>query len=288
MRMAGVSDEAAGWNSLLVATGCDKGFEAAGLPMTSEHVTRHLVADPENASSILSCIEAARQNGRAVRTALTVDMWVAINETWREARRLLPAALEPDALPGFLDWVRGRSLLFNGAYADTMLRTDSWRFVLLGTMLERADNTARLLDVKHALLDPKSQRQTQSQGTNDAVDYVQWQAVLRSVSALRAYNWVYHARLQPKLIADLLILRPEFPRSILACYRLVAETLDAIAEANQGARGECHAIAAELLAELNGATIETISERGLHNFLTHVIDRGIELGIAIDRFYMHG
>ncbi len=284
LRMAGIGQDAHEWMSLLIATGCDTGFLASGLPAIGENVIRHLVADPDNPSSILSCIEAARRNGRAVRTALTVDMWEAVNETWRETRRALPDALAPDALPGFLDYVRARSMLFNGAYADTMLRTDPWRFVLLGTMLERADNTARLLDVKHQLLDPQSRSQDQG----GAMDYVQWQAVLRSFSALRAYHWVYHARLQPALIADLLVLRPEMPRSILASYRLVAETLDAIADANEGARGECHAIAAELYAELRGARIETILAGGLHRFLTHVIDRGIELGIAVDRFYMHG
>lgn len=292
LRMAGIGQDTDEWMSLLIATGCDTGFLATGLPASGENVIRHLVADPENPSSILSCIEAARHNGRSVRTALTVDMWEAINETWRETRRALPDALAPDALPGFLDYVRARSMLFNGAYADTMLRTDSWRFVRLGTMLERADNTARLLDVKHELLDPQGQSQSQSSGQEQsqggALDYVQWQAVLRSVSALRAYHWVYHARLQPALIADLLVLRPEMPRSIRACYRLVAETLEAIAEANEGARGECHAIAAELHAELEGARIETMLPGGLHRFLTHVIDRGIELGVAIDRFYMHG
>lgn len=288
LRMVGIGQDSDEWMSLLIATGCDTGFLASGLPATGENVIRHLVADPDNPSSILSCIEAARRNGRAVRTALTVDMWEAVNETWRETRRALPDALASDALPGFLDYVRARSMLFNGAYADTMLRTDAWRFVRLGTMLERADNTARLLDVKHQLLDPRGQTQSQSQDQGGAMDYVQWQAVLRSFSALRAYHWVYHARLQPALIADLLVLRPEMPRSILACYRLVAETLDAIAEANEDARGECHAIAAELYAGLRDTTIETILAGGLHRYLTHVIDRSIELGGAIDRFYMHG
>jgi len=282
LRMAGVSHGAAEWRSLLIATGCDTGFDAADLTETAEAVIRYLTAAEDNHSSILSCIEAARRNARAVRTALTVDMWEAINETWSEARRMLPAALEPDALPGFLDWVKSRTVLFNGAYADTMLRTDSWRFVHLGTMLERADNTARLLDVKHNLLVPPEQ------GDGGAADYVQWQAVLRSVSALRAYHWVYHARLQPGLVADLLILRPEFPRSMFACYRRVSRTLDGIAANNGGAKGDCHRLAAEMEADLRDATIEGILGDGLHGFLTRFIDRGIELGGAIDRFYMHG
>lgn len=289
LRMAGVTHDESEWTALLVATGCDTGFFATARPTTPDAVIPYMVADPDNHSSILSCIEAARRNARMVRTALTVDMWEAVNETWQETRRALPAALAPGALPGFLDYTRSRSLLFNGAYEDTMLRTDSWRFVLLGTMLERADNTARLLDVKHHVLAPQalSQSQSQDQSQGDAMDYVQWQGVLRSVSALRAYHWVYHARLQPALIADLLILRPEMPRSMRACYELVSETLEALA-ADYGTRGECHDIAAELLAELKGTTIAKVIEGGLHAFLTRFIDRGIELGVAIDRFYMHG
>lgn len=285
LRMAGVT-HAAGrpaeeWRSLLVATGCDAGFDATGQAATSEAVVRHLAADADNPSSILSCIEAARGNARTVRTALTVDMWEAINETWAEARRLLPGALAPDALPGFLDWVKSRTLLFNGAYADTMLRDDAWRFVHLGTMLERADNTARLLDVKLHLLVPPEE------GQGGAVDYGQWQAILRSVSALRAYQWVYHARLQPALIAELLILRPELPRSLLACYRHVEETLESIAAANGGKRGECHRIAGEMHARLRYGRIDTIMAGGLERFLTEFIDRSLDLGREVQAFYMH-
>lgn len=285
LRMAGVT-HAAGrsadeWRSLLVATGCDAGFDAVGMTPDAENVIAYLTAHRDNSSSILACIESARHNARTVRTALTVDMWEAINETWSEARRLLPAALAPDALPGFLDWVKSRTLLFNGAYADTMLRDDAWRFVHLGTMLERADNTARLLDVKQHLLIPPDE------GQGGAVDYGQWQAVLRSVSALRAYQWVFHARLQPRLIAELLILRPELPRSLLACYRRVEETLEAIAAANGGVRGECHRIAGEMHARLRYGRIDEIMATGLEKFLTDFVDRSLDLGREIEAFYTH-
>jgi uncharacterized alpha-E superfamily protein len=176
----------------------------------------------------MSCIEAARSNGRAVRTALTVDMWEAVNETWSEARHTSEATFTPDNLPVFLDWMKSRTVLFNGAYADTMLRDEAWRFVRLGTMLERADNTARVLDVHHlALADAEE---------GGAVAYVQWQAILRSVSALRAYHWVYHARLEPRRIAELLMLRPELPRSMIACYARIEETPDGLAAAHGGKR----------------------------------------------------
>ena len=280
LRMAsltrGVDQRDGAWQALLIASGCEPGFLATGAAPTPDAVVRYLAADPANPSSILSCIESARRNARAVRTALTVDMWEAVNETWSEARHTTAATFAPDNLPAFLDWVKSRTILFNGAYADTMLRDEAWRFVRLGTMIERADNTARVLDVHHHAI---------AEG-NGGVAYVQWQAILRSVSALRAYQWVYHARLEPRRIAELLILRPELPRSIVACYARIEETLEGIAASHGGRRGECHRLAGEMHARLRFGRIEDIMAGGLHAFLTATIDRNIELGQRIQDFYL--
>ena len=174
----------------------------------------YLVRDPDNPSSIFSCLETARRNARAVRTALTVDMWDALNETWLKARDARRFRLRPPSdLLELLDWVKERSLLFIGAYANTMLRNDAYYFTRLGTFIERADNTARILDVKYHVLLP------QHEGVGGALDYYQWQAILRSVSALRSYHWVYQERLKPWLVAEFLILRPEMPRSLLELLR---------------------------------------------------------------------
>ena len=282
LRMASLTREVAqrdnAWRALLIASGCEPGFRATGLEATQENVVRYLAADASNPSSIISCIEAARRNGRAVRTALTVDMWEAVNETWSEARRTTDATFAPDNLPAFLDWVKSRTVLFNGAYADTMLRDEAWRFVRLGTMIERVDYTARVLDVHHHAISDAEQ--------DGAVAYVQWQAILRSVSALRAYHWVYHARLEPRRIAELLILRPELPRSMIACYARLEETLDGIAAAHGGRRGECHRLAGEMHARLRFGRIEDIMSGGLHAFLTATIDRNLELGRQVQDFYL--
>ena len=181
LRMAGLAGSLGAthdeWRNLLVAAGAEPGFRAAGKTVTPEAVIGWLALDPENHSSIASCIEAARRNGRAVRIALTVDMWEALNDTWRELRARSASAAEEDVLPGFLDWVRARTLLFNGAAADTMLRNEGWLFVHLGVMLERADNTARLLDAKHqALSGPASE---------GAVAYADWQAMRERGISLR-------------------------------------------------------------------------------------------------------
>jgi uncharacterized alpha-E superfamily protein len=283
LRMASLTGAVAqrdnAWRALLIASGCEPGFRAKGWALTQENVVRYLAADADNPSSILSCIEAARRNARSVRTALTVDMWEAVNETWSEARGTPEAAFAPDNLPRFLDWMKSRTVLFNGAYADTMLRGEAWRFVRLGTMLERADNTARVLDTHHHALDDVEE--------GSALAYVQWQAILRSVSALRAYHWVYHARLEPRRIAELLMLRPELPRSMVACYSRIEEALEGLAASHGGARGECHRLAGEVHARLRFARIEDIMAEGLHAFLTRKIDRNIDLGREIEAFYLH-
>ena len=266
------------WRALLIAAGGDHGFHRRYEAPTPDAVVQWLVHDAENPSSILSCFEAARRNARAVRTALTVDMWEALNDSWNYLRALAPEATEGENLADFLGWVRERVALFHGAALDTMLRDEAWRFVRLGTMLERADNTARLLDVKSHLLAPEG-----GQGT---VDFVQWQAVLRSVSALRAYQWIYRDRLDPQRIAELMILRPELPRSLMACLGQVAEILETIAAGQGGRRGECHRLAGEMQAQLRYGRIAPILERGLHEFLTRTIERTALLGSEIEAFYI--
>ncbi|MGG5817918.1 alpha-E domain-containing protein [Falsiroseomonas sp. HW251] len=283
LRMAGVSgtlgsmhDE---WRNLLVSAGAEHGFRAAGKAVSPDAVVAWLALDPDNHSSIANCIEVARRNGRAVRTALTVDMWEALNDTWREMRVRAASASGEDMLPGFLDWVRARTLLFNGAAADTMMRNEGWLWVHLGVMLERADNTARLLDAKHhALAGP---------GSEGAVAYAEWQALLRSVSALRAFQWMYHQRLEPRLVAEMLILREELPRSLVACHARVQSALERIAESTGGRRGEPQKIAAEISDGLT-VGIEMVMAQGLHDWLTARIDRNIELGNAIQRMYLSG
>lgn len=172
------------WTSTLVAAGCEEAYRARHDEVTAEAVIEFLARDPENPSSILCCLETARRNARAVRTALTADMWETLNETWLELRSLDFSGQGADRMLGFFDWVKARSLLFQGAYASTMLRNDAFYFTELGTWLERADNTARILDVKYHVLLPGDE------DVGGALDYGHWESILRAVSALRAYHWV--------------------------------------------------------------------------------------------------
>jgi uncharacterized alpha-E superfamily protein len=268
------------WHSTLMAAGCEPAFFAKHGEATAPLVVDYLVRDADNPSSIFSCLETARRNARAVRTALTVDMWDALNETWYQARSGARFAAPAGNLPELLEWVKERSLLFNGAYSNTMLRNDAYYFTRLGTFVERGDNTARILDVKYHVLMPRHE------GVGGALDYYHWQSILRSVSALRSYHWVYHDRLKPWLVAEFLILRPEMPRSLLSCYDQIIRTLEMLAEAYGGKRGECHRIAGELHARLRFGRIQDIFQSGLHEFLTDFIDRSVTLGDAISALYL--
>jgi len=283
MRMSslphGPTDGPDEWHSAIVAAGCEQSFYSAHGRASAEAVIDHLARDPENPSSILSCLETARQNGRAVRTALTVDMWEAVNSTWLEMRKLTKDDFAPARVGRVLDRVKERSLLFGGAANATMLRSDAYWFTRLGTFVERADNTARILDVKYHVLLPKPD------AVGGLVDYYQWTAILRSVSALRSYHWVYRDRLKPWLIAELLILRPEMPRSLRSCLDEIARHLDILGQA-YGTRGECHRLAGEVDARLRYGKIDAIFQSGLHEFLTEFIDTNTVLGEEIGRHYL--
>ena len=283
LRMANLSPEAeadtAEWHSTVVAAGCQSSFYARYETPTAQTVLEHLACDESNSSSIVSCLETARSNSRAVRTALSADMWEAVNSTWLDLRSMCPQPMTTEKARRFLDWVKERSILFGGAYANTMLRNDAYWFVRLGTFLERADNTARILDVKYHVLLPDHE------SVGGARDYYQWAAILRSVSALRAYHWVYRNRLQPWLIADLLLLRPEMPRSLRSCFDEITLRLDSLAGAYAD-RGECHRLAGQMHSTLRYGRIEQIFQDGLHEFLQEFLAENASLGEEIATKYM--
>jgi uncharacterized alpha-E superfamily protein len=275
---AEVPDRASEWHSTIVASGCEKSFYATHEEPSAAAVIDHLARDQDNPSSILSCLQTARRSSRAVRTALTADMWDAVNSTWLEARRLRDDDFAPENIRRLLDWVKERSQLFGGAVANTMLRNDAYWFTRLGTFVERGDNTARILDVKYHVLLPTPE------SVGGGVDYQQWAAILRSVSALRAYHSIYRDRVKPWRVAELLILRPEMPRSLCKCLQEIAGHLDLLSP--NGDRGECHRMAGQMYARLKFGTIEGIFQGGLHEFLTEFIDTNVQLGDKIAGHYL--
>src|ERR1700757_3571203 len=218
----GASNE---WESAVATAGCAGAFFAAYTEANEDTVTEFLAFSTSNPSSIRNCFEVARLNARAVRTALTIEMWDTINSAWLELRKWGNGPSSREEFARFLRWVLGSSLQFDGSAYRTMLRNDAYWFSRLGVYIERADNTARILDVKYHLLLPEQER------VGGPLDYFQWTSILRSVSALTAYHWVYRDSLKPWLVADLLILKEEMPRSLASCYAEIVRNLDDISAA---------------------------------------------------------
>jgi uncharacterized alpha-E superfamily protein len=268
------------WRSALIAAGCEESYFALHDTAQEAAVVHYLTRDASNPSSIMSCLMQARNNARAVRSALSIDVWEAINGAYLDARQFTEATYASDNFPVFVDWVKRQALLFNGAYTNTMLRTDSFYFLRLGTFLERADNTARILDVKYHILLPSFEK------VGGSIDYYQWAAILRSVSARRSYHVLYKGRVVPWQVAEMLILRPEMPRSLRACYEQVMQNLDILASRYGGRSGAPHRITGETLARLRYSSIEDIFQTGLHEFLTETIERTLVIGADIDSFYL--
>jgi len=277
------SDAAAamGWQGLLSISELLPVYSARHGDITPRAVMEFMVKDADNPSSILSCLRAARENARAVRGTLTTEVWETHNQTWLEVnRRIAQGELERD--PGmFFEWVKFRSHLSRGVTVGTMLMDEALHFMRLGTFLERADNTARLVDVKFNAVQSDffgtATRQDQD------YDFYHWSAILRSVSAFEIYRKVYRNVIQPERVAELLILRPDMPRSLHASLNEVVANLGMVANDQSG---ETLRRAGRLQAELRYGHIEEILATGLHAFLTQFLDRVNELGVRISRDFL--
>ncbi|MGH6735025.1 MAG: alpha-E domain-containing protein [Methyloceanibacter sp.] len=261
---------------LSIAPGDGRFDELYGM-LSHENIIRYVALDPENAGSICSLIKNARENARAQRSAISSEAWERLNSTWLQVQNLDYEGLMRWGYRDFFDWVKERSHLFRGVVFGTMLHDDGFRFIRLGTFIERADNTARILDVKYHVLLPDTEQ------VGGVVDYYQWGALLRSVGAFRAYRRVYHDTVYPWRIAELLILREDMPRSLHHCYEVVIHTLDELAGKKQL---ECRRIAGQTYAQLRYGRIDSVFKEGLHEFLTDFIARNNALGVQLQEDFL--
>jgi uncharacterized alpha-E superfamily protein len=267
------------WESAVATAGCAGAFYALYDEANEENVTEFLAFSTSNPSSIRSCFQVARTNARAVRTALTMEMWDSINGTWLELKRYGNGPTSREEFSRFLRWVQESSLRFDGSAYRTMLRNDAYWFTRLGIYLERADNTARILDVKYHLLLPEQEQ------VGGPLDYFQWAAILRSVSALTSYHWVYRESLKPWLIADLLILKDEMPRSLASCYENIVRYLDEIAR-TYGRQGPAQRLARGIRTRLQNSRMDGIFQGGLHEFIQEFIADNNRIGQTITQQYL--
>jgi uncharacterized alpha-E superfamily protein len=263
------------WQAVLDILGHGPKFVAKYETLSDAAVIAFFTLDAENPSSIYSSVRAARENARALRAAISNEMWEALNTTWLGLRTMKPADLERRGLREFCDWIKERSHLFRGVSHGTTLHDDAFHFLRLGTFLERADNTARLLDSKYDRLRPAD--------VGPAATYYEWGAVLRAVSAFRSYHQTYHDVITPDRVAELLVLRREMPRSLRFCADQVNTHLDHL---GKGRDLEAQRLAGELHARLRFARINRVLDQGLHEFLIEVIDRLASLGQQVSKDFM--
>jgi uncharacterized alpha-E superfamily protein len=266
------------WRSTLQSAGCETGYLAKYDAPTTTDVINYLLFDSDNHSSVRSCFATSRRNARAQRTAMTREMWESLNGSWLEFQQIKPDSLRPDALPRILDWIKERSAGYRGALLNTILRNDTFYFSQLGTFLERADNTARILDVKYFILLPSYEM------IGSSVDNLQWASILRSVSAHRSYRWVYKQHYKPWNIAEYLILSAEMPRSLRACYMEIDQAVAGL-KTFYHQKDICVPSAHETLEMLATGDIDTIFQSGLHEFLTDFLGRNNRLGHEISEAY---
>ena len=265
------------WVVPLVITGLVTPYYERHGDITVDDVLHYMVFDAANASSIFSCLKLARENGRAQRGAVSSEMWECLNATWLEMRGMTFSHIHDRGVSEFFEWVKTRSQLFRGVTFGTMLRDEAYRFIRLPQFLERADNTARILDVKYHTLLPSVD------DVGGAVDYYQWSALLRSVGSFESYRKIYRDAITPMRVAELLILRDDIPRSLHAClndiYHILKELCDSASLEPERLAGEIH-------AQLHYGRTERIIEIGLHEYLMDFLDRLAVLNVEIDSHFL--
>ena len=271
------------WQSVLSISELLPAYYQRHEEVTLEGVLDFMVRDETNPSSIYSCLQGARENARAVRGALTTEVWETQNLTWLDMNRLFKAKKFETDPAKFFEWVKYRSHLSRGVALGTMLQDDAFRFVRLGTFLERADNTARLLDVRfHAIKSDYHGNHLPGKG-NSQFDFYHWSAILRSVSAFEVYRKVYRNVITPERVAEMLILRRDMPRSLHASMYEVVQNLEAVANDHSA---ETQRQAGLLLAELQYGRIDELLATGLHAYLVHFLERVHALGGRINHDFL--
>ncbi len=265
------------WESLLSTVGQLAAYRAQHGVLESPRVVAFLLSDRNNPASVVNLVKAARDNARLVRVALTREVWEAINETWIVLDARLKGRIRAADLPDLLALIRRQNALVRGAMAGTQLRQDSYNFLRLGTFIERADNTARILDVKYYLLLPSVA------SVGSTLDMVQWETILRSVSAQRAYHWLNGPDSTARGIAEFLILNPQMPRSLAFCHAKICDNLWHL-ETQYGGQMPAHTQASHIGLEMLAQPIEAIFDSGLHEFIINylVANNRLATQIALD------
>ncbi len=266
------------WKSILTATGLLADYSARYDEVIGAQVIDFLLRDKTNGGSVISAVETARMNAKLVRTALTREVFEAVNECWITLNELLANPVREQALPEVLQTIRQRAAFVRGALQGSMIRNDIYDFARIGTFFERADNVARIMDVKYYILLPTIMH------VGSAQDNVQWEAILRATSSVRAYQTLNDGEYNPRQIVEHLVLDKRLPRSLAFCYKKIADNL-AYLESDYGVRHPCHDMVEEINNRFATTSLDEIFDTGLHEFLTAFVNDSQALGAQIERDY---
>lgn len=254
-------------------TGTGQLYAAAYSELTMPNLVSFFALDNRNHSSIFSCLQMGWNNAHAVRGSLSSEVWECINATWIEMKLIRRQGIGSVGADAFFDWVKERAHLFRGAMFGTLLRSDAMRFIRLGTLLERADGTARLLEVKNTLMDIDG---------DPVREYYRMDTLLRAVSAREAYHSIYKQPLSRETIAELMILRNEIPRSLLACVGDMVQQLELIGGGANQPRRLAHA----LHAELRFSSMKDLNKIGLGEWLSAFLGQVNGIAESIHHTYL--
>lgn len=263
----------------LLITGTLESYVGWHGELHAERLLHFFALDANNPASIYSCMRAARGNAHAVRGRITADMWENVNATWLEMHSIAAEGLGRYGISQFCEWVKQRSHLFRGATFGTLMRHDAYKFIRLGTYIERADNTLRLVDARYEMFGD----QLASSTDQSAQGYYQWSALLRALSAFEAFAELYREAPGARCVAELLILRDDVPRSLRSCL----DEMNQILADLPGENGRpAQRLVAELDARLRYTGIDEVLAEGLHGWLSEFILQVRQLANAIQSAYM--
>ena len=261
------------WKKLLTISKLEGAFLAKYDVIIRENVLDFMIYETSNPSSIVSCLYAARENARVIRGKITSEVWETQNTTWLELQRILEARHQADP-SRLLEWVKHRCHLFRGVLYGTMLKNEAFYFISVGTLLERADNTARILQTKYedqASLKVLGANKPSDEGTDGQFfDFYHWAALLRSVSAFEIYRQIYSDQVTPKQVAQLLIFNKQMPRSLVSC---VNELIPLISEVKNQQSKEIERLLGKLKASLDYSDIDEVFAQGLEEFIESFLER---------------
>lgn len=269
------------WRSVVTTAGCTNAYLDKHEVFRSDKVIDFVLRDKDNPTGVFRALQEAKENARMTRTALTREVWEAINDAWMSVRDILKRPIAERELPEVLSLTRRQLAQVRGAVAGTMLRNDIYNFIQVGTLVERADNTARILDTKYYVLLPSSA------SIGSSLDNVQWEMILRSASAERSFYWLNGGNASPIAIADFLIFDARLPRSLAFCYDGITEYLKRL-EQEYGTSAPSHELAIRQENRLTSLNIARVFEKGLHEFLTGFMAQNAAFSVQIEadyRFY---